>query len=59
MREGTVDTKRTASRGTTPLIMDGPVTFTGSDLVPAFCTVLFALVGVGAVLVLKEPRSNR
>ncbi|WP_181764152.1 MFS transporter [Streptomyces albidus (ex Kaewkla and Franco 2022)] len=40
--------------GTTPLIMDGLVTLTHNQLMPAFYTTLFALVGVVSVLLLKE-----
>ncbi|OEU90149.1 MFS transporter [Streptomyces abyssalis] len=40
--------------GTTPLVMDGLVTLTHNDLMPAFYTTLFAVVGVVAVLVMKE-----
>jgi MHS family proline/betaine transporter-like MFS transporter len=40
--------------GTTPLVMDGLVKFTHNDLMPAYYTTLFALVGVVSVLILKE-----
>lgn len=40
--------------GTTPLVMDGLVTLTGDDLMPAYYTTLFALIGVAAVLIMRE-----
>lgn len=40
--------------GTTPLVMDGLVTLTGNDLMPAYYTTLFAVVGVVSVLAMQE-----
>ncbi|MCH6160481.1 MFS transporter [Streptomyces marispadix] len=40
--------------GTTPLVMDGLVALTDDDLMPAYYTTLFAVVGVVSVLVMKE-----
>jgi MFS transporter, MHS family, proline/betaine transporter len=40
--------------GTTPLVMDGLVALTDDDMMPAYYTTLFALIGVVCVLVMKE-----
>jgi len=40
--------------GTTPLVMDGLVKGLHNDLMPAYYTTLFAVVGVVSVMVMKE-----
>lgn len=40
--------------GTTPLVITALISVTGSDMMPAYCSMAAALVGVVAVACMKE-----